>query len=88
MSDRDDPFGLGDDAGRTRIRPRRQDRSGATFSAGTARDGPSPGEPAPRIRQLRASDNPLVNAFAALAGIFVPDVLDDLKFGRDVIELL
>jgi len=69
MSDRDDPFGLGNDAGRTRIRPRRQDRSGATFSAGTARDGPSPGEPAPRIRQLRASDNSLVNAFAALLGL-------------------
>ena len=69
MSDRDDPFGLGTDAGRTRIRPRRQDRTGATYSPGTAHGGAAPGEPAPRIRQVRASDNPLVNAFAALLGL-------------------
>ncbi|MCO8144965.1 type IVB secretion system protein IcmH/DotU [Rhodovulum tesquicola] len=62
---RDDPFGLDDDAGRTRIRPARQARGPATMAArpGTA------GEAAPRVQQLRASANPLVNAFAALLGL-------------------
>jgi len=63
MSTKDDPFGLGNDAGRTRIRPVRQARAAATHRPGTS------GDPAPRVRQVRASDNPLVNAFAALLGL-------------------
>ncbi|TCO70525.1 type IVB secretion system protein IcmH/DotU [Rhodovulum euryhalinum] len=91
---RDDPFGLGDDAGRTRIRPARQQRNGATQAA---RPG-TPGEPAPRVRQARASGNPLVNAFAALLGLapeleraLAPEnpetlrarLLDNLIYARD-----
>lgn len=74
----DDPFGLDDDAGRTRIRPRR---------SGDARPStrPEAGRSAP-IRAVRASDNPLVRAFAALLGIapelqraVVPDNPDVLR---------
>lgn len=55
----DDPFGLGDDAGRTRIRPRRSE--GARQAAPITSHGP--------LRDARASDNPMVRAFAGLLGI-------------------
>ncbi len=55
----DDPFGLDDDAGRTRVRPRRPTE---------ARPAPPAGRAAP-LRNVRASDNPLVRAFAALLGV-------------------
>lgn len=86
----DDPFGLDDDAGRTRIRPKR---------AGDARPSPMPSSTrAAPLRDVRASANPLVRAFAALLGIAPelqratapdnPDVLrtrlqDSLTHARD-----
>ncbi|UOA28981.1 type IVB secretion system protein IcmH/DotU [Pseudosulfitobacter sp. DSM 107133] len=57
----DDPFGLENDAGRTRIRPVRR-------NAGTAAPPQAPASSAP-VRTSRASDNPLLNAFAALIGL-------------------
>ncbi|RCW88611.1 type IVB secretion system protein IcmH/DotU [Paracoccus lutimaris] len=59
----EDPFGLGDDAGRTRIRPRGSNgaRPAAAATAAAASNAP--------LRESRASDNPLVRAFAALLGI-------------------
>lgn len=55
----DDPFGLDNDAGRTRIRPVR--RSAQAEQPAAARGAP--------VRTTRASDNPLVNAYAALLGL-------------------
>src|SRR5690606_25755344 len=81
MSDKDDPFGLSSDAGRTRIRPVRGGGGGTAAPATpTARglteggrpaygaaSGPSVGVGrAPRIRRARAHPNPLVTAFAPL----------------------
>ena len=57
----DDPFGLENDAGRTRIRPVRRSAQPAARTA-----APTPGMP---LRSTRASDNPLVNAYGALMGI-------------------
>lgn len=56
----DDPFGLENDAGRTRIRPVR--RSAQPAAQATAPAG------AP-VRTTRASANPLLNAYAALLGL-------------------
>lgn len=85
----DDPFGLEQDAGRTRIRPRR--------SGDQARPAASAPAGAP-LRDVRASDNPLIRAFSALLGIAPelqratapdnPDVLrnrlqDNLVHARD-----
>jgi type VI secretion system protein ImpK len=62
---RDDPFGLESDAGRTRIRP-------------AARDGQAPAhrpvtgaaaQAGPRIRQSRANENPLIASFSALLSV-------------------
>lgn len=87
----DDPFGLDADAGRTRVRPR---RAGGEARPATPADAPR-GAP---LRTVRASDNPLVRAFAALLGIAPelqravapdnPDVLrtrlqDNLTHARD-----
>ena len=87
----DDPFGLDDDAGRTRVRPR---RAGGDPRPSTTANG-TRGAP---LRSVRASDNPLVRAFAALLGIAPelqravapenPDVLrtrlqDNLTHSRD-----
>lgn len=58
----DDPFGLENDAGRTRIRPVRRNASAAHPAA----SAPAQGAP---IRAGRASSNPLVNAYAALLGM-------------------
>lgn len=61
MSDPDDPFGLDQDAGRTRIRPR---------SSG-ARPRPTPARIATGapVHDVRANDNPLVASFASLLGL-------------------
>ncbi|SPH18692.1 putative lipoprotein YiaD [Defluviimonas aquaemixtae] len=74
MAEKDDPFGLSNDAGRTRIRPVRSDRgqAGATarpVAPGTAQSHHDPQPVArggPRVRHTRAHANPLVSAFAAL----------------------
>ncbi|WP_300042632.1 type IVB secretion system protein IcmH/DotU [uncultured Paracoccus sp.] len=86
----DDPFGLDADAGRTRVRPRRTGDARPTGTADAPRGAP--------LRTVRASDNPLVRAFAALLGIAPelqratapdnPDVLrtrlqDNLTHARD-----
>ncbi len=57
----DDPFGLENDAGRTRIRPVRRNSAAARPTAAPAQSAP--------IRAGRASDNPLVNTYAALLGM-------------------
>lgn len=57
----DDPFGLDDDAGRTRIRPKRSGDARPSTPPEVVRGAP--------LRAVRASDNPLVRAFAALLGI-------------------
>lgn len=65
---KDDPFGLENDAGRTRIRPVNRPRQVLTGHAGsqdTARVDHAPA----RIHQARAGDNPLVSAFAVLLGL-------------------
>ncbi|MFD1343687.1 type IVB secretion system protein IcmH/DotU [Litorisediminicola beolgyonensis] len=88
----DDPFGLENDAGRTRIRPRRSTGGGpaAARPALVATGAP--------LRDARASENPLVRAFAALLGMAPeleratapdnPDVLrtrlqENLTYARD-----
>ncbi|KMK65228.1 type IVB secretion system protein IcmH/DotU [Puniceibacterium sp. IMCC21224] len=58
----DDPFGLENDAGRTRIRPVRRAAQPAPRRAGPAATGTP-------LRTARASDNPLLNAYAALLGM-------------------
>jgi type VI secretion system protein ImpK len=94
---KDDPFGLENDAGRTRIRPVNRPRAAPTGgpmrqSAPTAEAGSA------RLRQARAGDNPLVAAFAVLLGLAPeleratapenPDVmrarfLENLTYSRD-----
>lgn len=82
MSDKDDPFGLSNDAGRTRIRPLRSDGAPTPATAGAPpppRGGPPNygggqggggggygADPPPRLRQSRAHPNVLVTAFAPL----------------------
>lgn len=58
----DDPFGLEDDARRTRIRPVRKNTAAAVAAQTPAHSGGP-------VRSIRASDNPLVNAYAALVGL-------------------
>ncbi len=94
---KDDPFGLDNDSGRTRIRPVNRPRPVLTGHAGSqdaARVDMAPS----RIRQTRSSDNPLTSAFSVLIGLAPeleranppenPDVLnarfhDNLIFSRD-----
>lgn len=71
MVDKDDPFGLSDDAGRTRIRPVRGARPATArpVTPGTGRVGdhdapPVAATPGHRRRHARAHPNPLVAAFA------------------------
>ncbi|WP_146590943.1 type IVB secretion system protein IcmH/DotU [Puniceibacterium confluentis] len=86
----DDPFGLENDAGRTRIRPVRRAAQAPRQQPGAATTAP--------VRTTRASDNPLLNAYAALLGMAPeleratapenPDVLrtrllDSLTHARD-----
>lgn len=95
----DDPFGLENDAGRTRIRPvGNARRATAPAQAGGRREQHVSTDPNVRVRQARASDNPLITAFAALLGLApelesatIPDnadvlrvrLLDNLVFARD-----
>jgi len=67
----DDPFGLENDAGRTRIRPVRKTGQSATQpTRPTGGAAPAPSvAPGARLRGARASDNPLVNAFSPLLGL-------------------
>ena len=104
---RDDPFGLENDAGRTRIRPVKKNQAQQQPAApGGGSQGGFPGgyagQPTPggsvRLREARANDNPLVNAFSILLGMAPeleratapenPDVLrerllDNLTYARD-----
>ncbi|NDW45556.1 type IVB secretion system protein IcmH/DotU [Ruegeria sp. PrR005] len=98
---KDDPFGLKNDAGRTRVRPVRR---GASGPSDRQPQQPAGGQPAadpgysPRLRESRAGQNPLINAFAALLGL-APELeranapenpetlrtrlLDNLTYARD-----
>lgn len=76
MGEDDDPFGLSNDAGRTRIRPVRSDRPAQATGSGfvTAQPGPGPaGAARPRLRHARANANPLVAAFSPLLE-FAPEL--------------
>lgn len=64
MADEDDPFGLMNDAGRTRIRPIKRAPVQPAYDP-----APMPTGPAPRLRDSRSSDNPLLNAFSALLSL-------------------
>lgn len=59
----DDPFGLENDAGRTRVRPVRRNSAAARPAAA------APAAQGAPIRTTRASNNPLVNSYAALLGM-------------------
>ena len=65
---KDDPFGLENDAGRTRIRPVNRPRQVLTGHAGSQDAARVEKAPA-RIQQVRAGDNPLLSAFSALLGL-------------------
>lgn len=84
MTSKDDPFGLSNDAGRTRIRPQRgggvagatagPQSQGASSAGISGRSDPhgAPGKPgasSPRVRHARAHPNMLVAAFSALLEI-------------------
>ncbi len=94
---KDDPFGLENDAGRTRIRPVNRPQQVLTGRAGT-HDAARVDRAPTRIHQARAGDNDLVSAFSVLLGLAPelerasapenPDVLnsrfhDNLIFSRD-----
>ena len=74
---RDDPFGLENDAGRTRIRPVKKSRTTQQATAPAGSQGGFPGsfsgQPTPgasvRLREVRSNDNPLINAFSILLGM-------------------
>jgi type VI secretion system protein ImpK len=93
---KDDPFGLDNDAGRTRIRPVSANRQApGTFQNRDLGQAP---EVAARMRQARAHGNPLVAAFSVLLGL-APELerarapenpetlrarlLDNLTYARD-----
>jgi len=74
----DDPFGLLNDAGRTRIRPAKSQRQPSAPTRGSAsgamsRRMPDDGAPIERVRQIRANDNALINAYSALLS-FAPEL--------------
>ncbi|MEM9319503.1 MAG: type IVB secretion system protein IcmH/DotU [Pseudomonadota bacterium] len=97
MGDNDDPFGLQNDAGRTRIRPVNRPQRVMTGRPGS--QSAARVETAPvYIRQARSGDNALVSAFSVLLGLAPeleratqpenPDVLntrfyDNLIYSRD-----
>ncbi len=64
---KDDPFGLETDAGRTRIRPAKANP--APMPARDMGGGSSAADTSARMRQSRASDNPLIAAFSLLLGL-------------------
>ncbi len=74
---RDDPFGLENDAGRTRIRPVKKSRSSQQTATSGGPQGGFPGnfagQPTPggsaRLRETRSNKNPLINAFSILLGM-------------------
>ena len=74
---KDDPFGLENDAGRTRIRPVKKGRtpqqSGSSAGSQGGFPGSFSGQPTPggsvRLREARSNRNPLVNAFSILLGM-------------------
>ncbi len=71
---KDDPFGLTNDAGRTRIRPAKNQRQPAARTRGKSSSAPAyDSTPIERVRQSRANDNPLITAFSALLG-FAPEL--------------
>ncbi|WP_299425947.1 type IVB secretion system protein IcmH/DotU [uncultured Shimia sp.] len=92
----DDPFGLENDAGRTRVRPvRRSQQADQPTPRRTAQNAPSLEA---RLRDGRANDNPFVKAYAPLLGLApeleratapeAPDMLrtrlqDNLTYARD-----
>lgn len=68
MMNDDDPFGLNEDAGRTRIRPVAKDRrpgQGSRHGHDVSQVATAP----VRLREVRSNDNQLVNAFSALLGM-------------------
>jgi type VI secretion system protein ImpK len=65
---KDDPFGLENDAGRTRIRPVNRLRQVLTGHAGS-QDAARVDQAPALIQQARAGDNPLVSAFSVLLGL-------------------
>ena len=65
---RDDPFGLETDAGRTRIRPARAAPTPPQTAAMRQQQHPTTDATA-RMRQSRATDNPLLSAFGLLLGL-------------------
>lgn len=77
MGDDEDPFGLANDAGRTRIRPVRSDRPAPGPAGGsgfvTAQPAAPVGGGRPRLRHGRAHGNPLVAAFSPLLE-FAPEL--------------
>lgn len=93
----EDPFGLENDAGRTRIRPRRRDDAPPRQSQPRPKSSRLEAAGAP-LRDARVNDNPLVQSFAALLSLAPeleqashpddPDVLrarllENLIFSRD-----
>lgn len=75
MGEDDDPFGLSNDAGRTRIRPLRGDRPAPPTASGSGSAQPAAPVAAgrPRLRHGRAHANPLVAAFSPLLE-FAPEL--------------
>ena len=92
---KDDPFGLGQDAGRTRIRPVSKERTSASQHGHSQSIVTTSNA---RLRDTRESDNPLINAFSPLLGL-APELaaasapedpetlrarlLDNLTYARD-----
>ncbi|NJM84736.1 MAG: hypothetical protein HC844_21920 [Tabrizicola sp.] len=81
MSDKDDPFGLSNDTGRTRIRPATRSSPPGTaqhytpMTPGSSRDplNAVAAQSGPRVRHNRAHPNPLISAFSALLE-FAPEL--------------
>lgn len=65
----DDPFGLENDTGRTRVRPRAGGADRSAARPQPVRAGQPDLAPVAPVRDLRASDNPLVRAFSGLLGL-------------------
>ncbi|MEM9785415.1 MAG: type IVB secretion system protein IcmH/DotU [Pseudomonadota bacterium] len=66
---KDDPFGLETDAGRTRIRPAKANRPAPTATPQQHAQPVAFADSSARMRQTRASDNPLIAAFSLLLGL-------------------
>ena len=66
---KDDPFGLETDAGRTRIRPAKAGSRAPPHSPQVQGRSAALTDTSARMRQSRASDNPLMSAFSLLLGL-------------------